>query len=79
MKSGQRRVVIENVSPQINCGTHAAKRVINQRFDVSADILCDGHDVLNAHIKYKAASAKRWNYAQMHLTDNDTWAGGIYS
>ncbi|MHA7101689.1 alpha-1,4-glucan--maltose-1-phosphate maltosyltransferase [Roseivirga pacifica] len=75
MKSGQKRVVIENVSPEINCSKHAAKRVVNQRFDVSADILCDGHDVLNAHIKYKAASAKKWSYSPMHLVDNDEWAG----
>lgn len=75
MKSGQRRVVIENVSPEINAGEHAAKRVVGQKFQISADILADGHDVLNAHIKYKFGKAKAWQYAPMHLTDNDEFIG----
>lgn len=75
MKSGQKRVVIENVSPEINCGQHAAKRTVGQSFQVTADILADGHDVLNAHIKYKFGNAKTWQYAPMHHTDNDVFAG----
>lgn len=75
MKSGQSRVVIENVSPEINHGQQAAKRVIGQSFQVSADILADGHDVINSHIKYKHSKAKKWQYAQMYLTENDRWEG----
>jgi starch synthase (maltosyl-transferring) len=75
MKSGQKRVVIENISPEINHGQHAAKRVVGQKFQVSADLLADGHDVLNAHIKYKAGKSRKWSYAQMALVDNDEWAG----
>jgi len=77
MKSGQRRVVIENVFPEINCGQHAAKRVVGQKFEVSADILADGHDVLNAHIKYKHQKARSWNYAPMKPGENDSWAGSF--
>ncbi|MBO6660615.1 MAG: alpha-1,4-glucan--maltose-1-phosphate maltosyltransferase [Roseivirga sp.] len=77
MKSGQRRVVIENVSPEINCGQHAAKRVVSQILEVSADLLADGHDVLNAHVKYKHQSAKVWKYAPMELHENDRWAGSF--
>lgn len=77
MKSGQRRVVIENVFPEINCGQHAAKRVVGQKFEVSADILADGHDVLNAHIKFKHQKAKSWNYAPMMLGENDSWSGSF--
>lgn len=77
MKSGQRRVVIENVFPEINCGQHAAKRVVGQKFEVSADILADGHDVLNAHIKYKHEKARSWKYAPMKLGENDSWSGSF--
>lgn len=77
MKSGQRRVVIENVSPEINCGQHAAKRVVGQSFEVSADLLADGHDVLNAHIKYKHEKARSWKYAPMKLGENDSWSGSF--
>lgn len=75
MKSGQTRTVIENVRPEINAGTHAAKRVVGQHFQVTADIIADGHDVLNAHIKYKFGKGRKWQYAPMHLVDNDGWAG----
>jgi len=75
MKSGQKRVVIENVSPEINCGQHAAKRTVGQTFQVSADLLADGHDVLNAHIKYKSGNARSWKYAPMHFIDNDVFEG----
>ncbi len=75
MKSGQKRVVIENVSPEINGGQHAAKRVVGQRFEVIADILADGHDVLNAQIKYKAGKSRNWQTAPMHHADNDGWKG----
>lgn len=77
MKSGQSRVVIENVSPEINHGQHAAKRVVGQEFHVSADLLADGHDVINAHIKYKAGNARSWQYAPMHLVENDRWEGSF--
>lgn len=75
MKSAQTRTVIENVKPEINAGAHAAKRVAGQRFQVTADIVADGHDVLNAHIKYRFGKAKKWQYAPMHEVNNDEWAG----
>ena len=37
--------------------------------------MADGHDVINAHIKYKYGNAKSWKYAPMHLVNNDEWAG----
>lgn len=75
MKSGQKRVVIENVSPEINCGQHAAKRTVGQLFTVTADLLADGHDVLNAVIKYKPKKSKKWQEARMQPQQNDQWSG----
>ncbi len=75
MKSGQTRVVIENVQPEINHGKHAAKRVVGQKFQVTADLMADGHDVINAHIKYKYGKARTWQHAPMHLVGNDEFQG----
>ncbi len=75
MKSGQTRVVIENVQPEINHGKHAAKRVVGQKLQVTADFMADGHDVINAHIKYKYGNARSWKYAPMELINNDLWGG----
>ena len=47
MKSGQKRVVIENVSPEINHGQHAAKRTVGQKFQVTADLLADGEIIMS--------------------------------
>ena len=43
-----RRVVIENVRPQIDCGRFPIKRIIGDRVTVTADIFVDGHDILYA-------------------------------
>ena len=40
-----RRVVIENVQPQVDCGRFPIKRVVGDRVKVTADIFADGHDI----------------------------------
>ena len=49
----QRRVVIDYVSPSVNCGEFYIKRVVNEIVNVGAHIMADGHDVLGASILYK--------------------------
>ncbi|MEL6975153.1 MAG: maltotransferase domain-containing protein, partial [Bacteroidota bacterium] len=44
----QQRVVIENIRPQLEAGTFAIKRVVQDPVHVSADILPDGHDIIQA-------------------------------
>src|SRR6516164_1751563 len=41
---GRRRVVIERISPEIDCGRFPVKRVIGETVVVEADIFADGHD-----------------------------------
>lgn len=55
-ENGCRRVVIENVAPQIDGGKFAAKRVAGEKVVVEADIFVDGHDVLSAVVKYRSAA-----------------------
>ncbi|HZF00608.1 MAG TPA: alpha-1,4-glucan--maltose-1-phosphate maltosyltransferase [Methylomirabilota bacterium] len=55
-ENGRRRVVIENVAPQVNAGYFAVKRTVGERVTVEADIFADGHDVLSAVVKYRKAS-----------------------
>ena len=40
------RVIIENVQPEIDGGRFPAKRSLGEKVAVSADIFCDGHEVL---------------------------------
>ncbi|UAM98677.1 alpha-1,4-glucan--maltose-1-phosphate maltosyltransferase [Polaribacter litorisediminis] len=67
----QSRIVIENVAPQLNQGTVAIKRVVDEIVNVTADVLVDGHDVLQASLLYKHESEKSWSEKRMYPTSND--------
>lgn len=73
MTQNQRRVVIENVLPQINSGTAIVKRVVNEVVHVKADVLVDGHDVIAASVLFKHENEKSWKEVRMDPKDNDTW------
>lgn len=69
----QKRVIIDYVSPSINCGEFYIKRVVNEIINIDAHILADGHDVLGASILYKHENAKKWVETRMVLRSNDEW------
>jgi starch synthase (maltosyl-transferring) len=46
--TGQTRVVIEEIKPEIDDGRFPIKRVIAEKVVVEADIFADGHDVISA-------------------------------
>lgn len=68
-------VVIENFYPCIEGGRHPVKRVVNEPLEVWCDIFKDGHDVLSAVVRWRAAGTKRWFEAPMSLMENDRWRG----
>ena len=39
-----KRVVIENVRPEVDCGRFPIKRTVGERVEVTADIFADGHE-----------------------------------
>ncbi|TXD83119.1 alpha-1,4-glucan--maltose-1-phosphate maltosyltransferase [Subsaximicrobium wynnwilliamsii] len=69
----QKRVVIEAVKPQINCGEHFIKRVINEIVIVNANVFGDGHDVIAVALLYKHENAKSWSETRMQALGNDEW------
>ena len=75
MMKGQQRVIIENVTPEINCGQFPAKRVINERIKIEADIYSDSHDVLSAELLYKHTTEDTWHREEMKYHINDRWTG----
>ena len=54
----QSRIVVENVAPQLNGGAVFIKRVVDEIVSVTADVLVDGHDVIQASLLYKNESEK---------------------
>ena len=69
------RVVIERVTPELDDGRHAIKRVVGDVVEVEADIFCDGHDKIAACISYRPQDEARWREAPMAFVDNDRWGG----
>jgi hypothetical protein len=72
---GKRRVVIENVKPEIDCGLFPIKRVVGEKVVVQADIFADGHDVIAARILYRKHGDRRWTAVPMQAVENDRWIG----
>lgn len=73
----QRRVVIDYVSPSVNCGQYHIKRVVNEIVNIKAHILADGHDVLGASVLYKHEDDKFLTESRMRLVVNDEWHGSF--
>jgi starch synthase (maltosyl-transferring) len=72
---GRKRVVIEAVTPEIDGGRFAAKRVLGERLRVEADIVADGHEVLTCVILYRREGARDWQEVPMEPLVNDRWWG----
>ncbi len=70
---GRKRVVIENVAPEIEDGSHAIKRVVGEKVVVRADIFSDGHDSLRARLRYRRSGAEFWSETEMEPLANDRW------
>src|SRR5690606_33601346 len=72
-----RRINIEAVSPELDCGRYAVKREVGDHLEVTADIFKDGHDAIAAAIQYRVEDQKEWSESRMRFVDNDRWSGSI--
>jgi starch synthase (maltosyl-transferring) len=75
--NGQQRVIIQNVQPEVEGGLYPAKRTIGEFVEVTADIFCDGHDHLRAHLLFKKESEDQWQTAEMAHRVNDSWTASF--
>ncbi|MEO7030499.1 MAG: alpha-1,4-glucan--maltose-1-phosphate maltosyltransferase [Acidobacteriaceae bacterium] len=71
---GRRRVVIEDIQPQIDCGRYPPKRIIGDTVTVTAAIFADGHDHVAARLLYRHASARKWQSVPFAPLTNDLWS-----
>ena len=70
---GRVRAVIENVTPIVDCGRFAAKRVAGDEMVVEADCFCDGHDAVAARLLWRAEGDGAWRHVPMTSIGNDRW------
>lgn len=71
--NGRQRVIISNVSPQLEGGKYPAKATLNERVFFSANIFADGHDEVAASVFVKHEKDRTWKELPLRLTINDLW------
>ncbi|HEX3883273.1 MAG TPA: maltotransferase domain-containing protein [Stellaceae bacterium] len=69
------RIAIEAVSPAVDDGRFAAKRLVGETVEVSADLIADGHDRLAAALLWRPADEPDWREAPMAAVGDDRWVG----
>jgi starch synthase (maltosyl-transferring) len=72
-----RRVAIEAVEPQVDCGRFPIKRVTGETVTVTADIHADGHDAVAAVVLYRRAGEESWREVRMAAIENDRWSASF--
>ncbi len=77
LAQGRKRVIIEGVTPQVDCGRFAVKRVVGDHVEVQADIYADGHDQISAWLLYRREEERRWQETPMRPLVNDRWQGSF--
>ena len=69
--------VIEKIRPELDCGRYRAKAIVGDAVQVTADIFRDGPSLLQAVVRYRGPSDRRWGEAPMTHLGNDRWAGAF--
>jgi starch synthase (maltosyl-transferring) len=72
---GRVRAVIENITPCVDGGRSAVKRVVGDEVIVEADCFADGHDVLAALVLWRRDGEAQWREEPMAPIGNDRWRG----
>ena len=76
-KEPPRRILIQDVAPQVDCGRYAVKALVGDSVRVTATIFRDGHEVLGSAVKVKPPGATRWSEAPLEPLGNNRWAGAF--
>ncbi|CDR33277.1 alpha-1,4-glucan--maltose-1-phosphate maltosyltransferase [Criblamydia sequanensis] len=73
-----KRVIIENVTPEVNHGDFPAKGVIDEECFVEADIFTDGHLRVASRLYYKHEEEGKWQQTSLKPLSNDRWQGSFF-
>ncbi|MDF3068498.1 MAG: glgE1 [Polyangiaceae bacterium] len=72
------RLVIENLTPQLDGGRYPIKRLLGRVVDVGVNIFKDGHDLIAAHILYRPVGGGEFRTAPLtYHFDVDRWFGSF--
>jgi starch synthase (maltosyl-transferring) len=65
------RAVIENITPRIDGGRFAVKRIRGDTVSVSADVFADGHDLVACAVLFRRRGEPEWQRVPMSGAGND--------
>lgn len=68
---GRARACIEDVTPRVDDGRFAAKRIVGDEVVVEADVFADGHDRVAAVVRWHREGEGRWTEVPMELVSSD--------
>ena len=74
---GRKRVIIEEIQPQVDCGRYPVRRILGDVVPISAAIFSDGHDHVAARLLYKHESERFWRSTPMTALPNDIWSASF--
>ncbi|HKG90430.1 MAG TPA: alpha-1,4-glucan--maltose-1-phosphate maltosyltransferase [Gemmatimonadaceae bacterium] len=71
-------IVIECVTPELDAGRYAVKRVVGDVCRVGADVFKEGHDLLAARVRFRGPGDRSWSYTPLtHDPNADRWTGAF--
>ena len=71
--AASQRIVVEQVSPAVDGGAFPVKCIPHERIPVCADIYMDGHELLAAELRWRAADETSWRATPFARGLNDHW------
>lgn len=72
---GRCRVVVEGITPVLDGGRYALKRVAGEELVVEADVFTDGHDAVTCALLFRHEDEDAWAELPMTALGNDRWQG----
>ncbi len=70
---GRRRVVIEELSPCVDGGRFAIKRIVGDEVQVESVAFADGHDAIACRLRYRKEGNELWSETPMQPLGHDRW------
>jgi starch synthase (maltosyl-transferring) len=74
---GRKRVVIEAVKPNVECGRYPVRRFLGDRVRVSVAMFGDGHDHVGGQLLYRVKGERRWRTVPLEAEGNDIWSASF--
>jgi len=71
------RIAIEAVSPVVDNGRFAVKKVIGDTVHIEATLVIDGANLMSGALLWHCADQQRWQRIPMHPLGNDRWSAGL--